>query len=181
MFREFNIAVVPCGQVNAFSMKATGDIMICTETISKAAGRPGAFAGVLFHEVGHTLLELWGLPGADNEDMADEFAVQVLIRLGDGGNLVREFSEFFADGNPWLEARAIIQRGDRHTISTQRVRNLRGWTRDASGLVQRWNRLIYPNMTDEALRGIMTRPTQHDDRGLAETELRKRGASQVVK
>ena len=160
-------------------VKATGDITMCTETISKAAGKPGAFAGVLFHELGHTLLGLWGLPGADNEDMADEFAVQVLSRLGNGADLIREFSEFFAGGNPWLEARAIIQRGDRHTISTQRVRNLQAWARDASGLVQRWNRLIYPNMTDDAFRAIRAHPTQHDDHVLAERELRKRGVSQV--
>ena len=39
IFADFNIAMVPCGQVNAFSKKATGDITICTETISKAAGK----------------------------------------------------------------------------------------------------------------------------------------------
>lgn len=179
IFRNFNISVAPCGQVNASSAGATGDITICTETISKAADKPGIFVGVLMHELGHTLLGLWGLPGADNEDMADEFAVQFLMRLNGGPGLVRQFAEYFAGGNPWLEARAIIQRGDRHTISTQRVRNLAAWSQDANELVQRWNRLIYPNMTDEALRGIMARPTQHDDRGLAETELRKRGALQV--
>lgn len=174
-FQDFNIMVAPCGQVNAFSAQATGDITLCTETVSKAAGKPGAFAGILLHELGHTLLGLWGLPGADHEDMADEFAVQFLMRTPGGAARVKEFTEFFSGGNPWLEARNIIRVGDRHTISTQRIRNLQGWAQDGVRLVQRWNRLIYPHMTDEALRSIAVRPSEHDDRELAEAELGRRG------
>ena len=181
LFRDFNIAVSPCGQVNASSARATGDITICTETISKATGKPGIFLGILMHELGHTLLGLWGLPGADNEDMADEFAVQYMMRLSGGPELVKQFAEFFAGGNPWLEARTIIQSGDRHTISTQRIRNLAAWSRDANELVQRWNRLIYPNMTDNALRKFEASPGKYDDRELAGSELRKRGVSQAIR
>jgi hypothetical protein len=176
VFQDFNIDVKPCGQVNASSERATGDITMCTETLSKAAGKPGIFLGVMMHELGHTLLRLWTLPGSDNEDMADEFAVQMLMRTKEGPSYVREFSEFFAGGNPWLEAKAVIQSGDRHTLSPQRIRNLANWARDAADLLPRWNRLLYPNMTGEMLRRISERPNPFDDATLAREELGRRGA-----
>ena len=175
IFQDFDIDVKPCGQGYGFSQRATGNITLCTETLTKANGRSGAFTGVLMHELGHTLLGQWKLPGADNEDMADEFAVQMLMRTKRGAQYVRELAEFLAGGNPWLEAQAVIQQGGRHTLSPQRIRNLGSWAQNADDLLQRWNRVLYPNMTDEMLRSIAEQPSAHDDAGYARGELVRRG------
>jgi hypothetical protein len=175
VFQDFDIDVKPCGMANAYSERATGNITLCTEMLHKAAGKSGASLGILMHELGHTLLGLWRLPGADNEDMADEFAVQMLMRMKDGSRYVREFAEYFAGGNPWLHAKTIIQQGDRHTLSPQRIRNLSGWAQNAADLLPRWNRLLYPNMTNDALRAIVARQSSADDSGLARDELSRRG------
>lgn len=176
IFKDFNISVVPCGSANAFSKRGTGDITLCTETILKAQEKPGMFLGVLMHELGHTLLGLWGMPGSDNEDMADEFAVQMLVRIDKSSVYVREFAEFFSGSNPWIEARNIINQGGRHSISVQRARNMQSWLQNTGELVRRWNRLMYPHMTESALRTFVSRPGVNDDPSLAAAELQRRGA-----
>jgi hypothetical protein len=40
---------------------------------------------------------------------------------------------------------------DRHTISTQRSRNIINWINNEDELVRRWLRLLIPKFTDEAL------------------------------
>ena len=84
-FKDFNIRIGPCGQVNAFSTTETGDVTICSEIISEMSGRPGALIAVILHELGHTLLNLWGLPNFANEDDADQFATIMLLRSGEKG------------------------------------------------------------------------------------------------
>lgn len=177
-FPAFDIHVKPCGMVNAFSHRNSGDITICTETIAQLARKPGTLQGIMAHELGHTLLSLWQLPGAGNEDLADEFAVQLVLRQPDGQQIVREFAEWFAAGNPWMEARKIIERGDRHTLSPQRMRNVRAWAENPGDLMARWNRLLYPHMTDWALERIITKPGFHDDPALAQSVYGARRAKQ---
>lgn len=127
----FDVRVQPCGQVNAFSQKSDGAITLCTEMIAKTTRSPGALIGIVYHEVGHSLLNLWGLPGNDNEDTADEFAVQLAMRSPKDAQVIDQFAAFFEGSAPWLEARAVIQRGDRHTLGVQRARNIRGFVRSA--------------------------------------------------
>ena len=71
----FTVALRGCGNSNAYSQGPR--IVICTELIGDLTKRNllDALLPIIFHEVGHTLLNLWGLPGYDNEDVADEFAV----------------------------------------------------------------------------------------------------------
>lgn len=174
VFPDFNIYVRPCGQPNAFSSVASGDITLCTEMISRLANKPGALLGVLSHELGHTLLNLWGLPGGDNEDVADEFASMVLLEKEDGGKDIEEYAAYFEKRNTEKEAEFILRTGDRHSLSIQRIRNIRGHALHANTLFQRWNRQLYPHMTEEALRKIVAQPSANDDAALARAELARR-------
>jgi len=174
VFPDFNIHVRPCGQANAFSSLTSGDIVLCTEMISRLANKPGALLGVLSHELGHTLLNLWGLPGGDNEDIADEFASVVLLEKEDGGKAIEEYAAYFDRGNAEKEAEFILRTGDRHSLSIQRIRNIRDHALHAKALFQRWNKQLYPHMTDEALRKIVAQPSANDDAALARAELARR-------
>lgn len=176
VFPDFNINVRPCGQANAFSSLARGDIVLCTEMISRLANKPGALLGVLGHELGHTLLNLWGLPDAGNEDIADEFASIVLLEKADGGKAIEEYAAYFDRGNAEKEAEFIHRTGDRHSLSIQRIRNIREHATHANALFLRWNKQLYPHMTEEALRKIVAKPSANDDAALARAELARRVA-----
>ena len=174
VFPDFNIHVRPCGQANAFSSLTSGDIVLCTEMISRLASKPGALLGVLGHELGHTLLNLWGLPGGDNEDIADEFASVVLLDKADGGKAIEEYAAYFERGNAEKEAEFKLRTGDRHSLSIQRIRNIREHATHANALFQRWNRQLYPHMTEDALQKIVAQPSANDDAALARVELARR-------
>lgn len=174
VFPDFNIHVRPCGQANAFSSLTSGDIVLCTEMISRLASKPGALLGVLSHELGHTLLTLWGLPGGDNEDIADEFALVVLLGKEDSGAAIEELAAYFERGNSEKEAEFVLRTGDRHSLSIQRIRNIREHAAHANELFQRWNKQLYPHMTEDALRKIVAQPSINDDAALARAELARR-------
>jgi hypothetical protein len=137
----FNIYVRPCGFRNAFS---TRDVVICTELVSDLLGNGlgDALLPILFHELAHSLLFLWNLPGFDNEDLADEFAAVLL------GNINPESIDAYIK---WLEGHdsvreAVIQitEGDRHTISIQRARNMKAALAKQDDLRRRWVNLLKP-------------------------------------
>lgn len=141
---SFKILVRPCGFRNAFSNR---DVVICTELVLDLVSNSftEALLPILFHEVAHSLLFLWNLPGFDNEDMADEFAAVLL------GNVNPESIDVYIK---WLEARdsvreAVIQiaEGDRHTISIQRARNMKAALGKQDDLRRRWVNLLKPFRT----------------------------------
>lgn len=177
VFKDFDINVRPCGQVNATSAQKTGDITICTELLSQYANKPSVVIFVFAHEIGHTLLGLWGLPGADNEDMADEFASNLITQSKDGARIISESLDFFKDRNPYAEAKQTIEQGDRHSLSIQRIRNIRAHLEQPKALTGKWNRLLYPHLTESALNKIITSPDQFDDIALAKAELSKRSGN----
>ena len=112
--------------------------------IAKTGKQPGALVGIVYHEVGHSLLSLWGLPGHNNEDTADEFAVQLALRTPNEAKIIDQFASFFESGDPWMEARVMIEQGDRHSLGVQRVRNIRSALKAPKELTDRWNELTYP-------------------------------------
>jgi len=102
----------------------------------------GALYPILFHELAHSLLFLWDLPGYDNEDVADEFAAIFLSQLK---------TQYVDDYIRWLElndsvSEAVVQltQGDRHTLSVQRARNLRAALTKSDELRRRWSKFLSP-------------------------------------
>ncbi len=175
-FKDFNIHVRSCGQANAFSTIATGDVTLCTELYEQMLDKPGALAGVTLHELGHTLLNLWGSPHYGDEDVADQFATIVLLRGGESGKrALSEWMQWFAAQDSGAQARVMLTRGSTHSLSVQRIRNIQESTRNTADLVKRWNNVLYPHMTDIALRQIARNPSALDDGELANKELSRRG------
>jgi hypothetical protein len=136
---RFKVQVKPCGVSNAFS---NPDIVICTELLAELIEKDLALAlyPILFHELAHSLLYLWDLPGYDNEDVADEFATVFLSRLK---------LDVLGDYLKWLElndsvTEAVLQltQGDRHTLSVQRARNMRSALANSDELTRRWGKLL---------------------------------------
>ncbi|PCJ75740.1 MAG: hypothetical protein COA53_04560 [Rhodobacteraceae bacterium] len=175
---DFDISVVPCGTVNAFSQTSNGNITLCSEFVFEALKNrsTGALIGILFHETGHSLLNLWGLPNYANEETVDEFATYLLLKTG-SPTLLQEYVEYFKLRDSSAEADYIISVGGTHPLSVQRARNVLNNARNPVPFSNRWNRLLYPHMTDTSLMKIVRNPDELDALAIAKTELRRRGVS----
>lgn len=182
IFPDFNIRVEPCGQANAFSESfGSGDIHYCTETISQLlrTNNQGAFTAIFLHEAGHSLLGLWGIPGNNNEDIADEFSTYMLMSSGPSGYAMLDRSlEFWQNRDSVAEAQNMLVNGDRHSLSIQRVRNIKENMQSGEAFIKRWNNLIYQHATDDALTKTINNPTFGDDIKLAQTILKQRQSAQ---
>lgn len=172
---KFNVSLSPCGQVNASSNTVTGDIIICTELYVPEVKkrRQGAIIGVMFHELGHSLLSLWGIPGNRNEELVDEFAV-VMMYLGGIQERAYEMVEWFQEKDSRREAMAVLHQDSPHPISVQRVRNIRRILQNPRPVVERWNQILYPRMTKAGLQKVLKDTPQYYDRALAERLLASR-------
>lgn len=180
VFPDFNVYIKPCGQINAYSNTNTGDINYCSEMISDLANKnnSGALMGIFLHEVGHSLLGLWGIPGNNNEDIADEFATYTMMTSGPNGYaMLYGFLDYWKDQDSVGEANIILTRGDRHSLSIQRIRNIRENLNSGEAFVQRWNRLVYQHFTVEALQRIVDHPRPGDNPELAKATLNQMLAS----
>ena len=175
---KFDIKIVPCGFANAYSEGSSGNITFCSELLFELvkSRNDGAFYGTLFHELGHSLLNLWGLPNYANEETVDEIATYFLLQSGNA-KLLSDYASYFEDKNSQSEADNIISRGGTHPLSVQRARNVRNNARNPQPFMDRWNRQIYPHMTNNGLKNIVRNPDIYSSPTLAKTELISRGVS----
>ena len=166
---EFNIAIRPCGQVNAFSREDTGDITVCSELMFQELrkGRKGALEGIIFHEIGHSLLGLWNIPGNSNEELVDEFAVVMMFISGDQG-IAYQLADYFSEANAQREAVMKIYQDDRHPLSPQRVRNVKKILNNPAPVVERWNQILYLRMTIDGLRDVLQTSPKFANKALAD-------------
>lgn len=177
-FPDFDIYVKPCGEVNAYSESfGTGNVHYCTELISQLSrtNNIGAFTAIFFHEIGHSLLGLWGIPGNNNEDIADEFSTYMLMSSGPSGYALLDRSlEFWMNKDSYAEAMHMLHNGDRHSLSIQRIRNIKENIQRGEEFIGRWNKLIYQHATNDALNRVTKNPRYGDDIELAQKILAQR-------
>lgn len=170
---DFNINIKPCGESNAYSDHRTADITLCSEIMSDLQRNPGALTATLLHEYGHSLLNRWGEPGASEEDMADQFAIVSLLRAGDKGReLLLQWIQFWAQRDSRAEAQNQLTRGDTHSLSIQRARNIQQAMNFPDEVTRRWNKMLYRHMTKQALQQTISQPRKSDDLDLAQEALR---------
>lgn len=138
---SLKVSVQPCGVSNAFS---TPNIVICTELFAELSDRNlvRAVYPILLHELAHSVLRIWGLPGYDNEDVADEFAAVFSQALDEKS--IPEFIAFLESKNSVTEAVVQLTEGGRHTISIQRARNIQRIAANPKDATARWFRLLNP-------------------------------------
>ena len=178
VFPDFNIRIEPCGQTNAFSDTFTsGDIHFCSEMADHLTKtkNTGAFLFIFLHELGHSLLGLWGMPGNNNEDIADEFATYLMMQGSSNiTTLLEQSLDFWRNRDSMGEAMQMVAHGDRHSLSVQRIRNIQENMKMGDAFIKRWNREIYPHMTPEYLNQIISNPKSFSDVELAKEILKER-------
>lgn len=153
IFDDIHIDVSFLGDANAFSDFNTGNITISFEILNASAkqGLSGNILFVFFHELGHSLFNLWGLPLGDNEDLADEFATVILLQH-DLDKMAIDAASYWNKQTSRQEALSKIYLDDRHTISPQRARNIIKWINNKPALLRRWQTILMPHMTTQYLR-----------------------------
>ncbi|DAB37928.1 MAG: hypothetical protein A2552_02870 [Sulfuricurvum sp. RIFOXYD2_FULL_44_160] len=171
-FNDFNINVKVCGFENAFS---NPDITMCIELIDslKKQNLSKAINFVFLHEVSHSLLNIWGYPTYDNEDVADELATVLTIMAGHE-DVALEAAEYWSEQLSKTSAISKLYIDDRHTISPQRARNIINWLNKKPELISRWVNLLLPKMTNQSLKQIAkNKNIQKNNPFLQEIERRK--------
>lgn len=177
IFDDFDINVRPCGTVNAFSEIKTGNIYLCTELIDNIFKNDNfeALTFIIFHELGHSLFNIWNLPGGNNEDMADEFATFILLLGGaEGEDVLQKSLSYWKNRDPKAEAMNMIKYGDRHSLSIQRMRNIQENIKNKDDFLEKWNTFIYPHMTTKVLQDIIDNSLPQANIPLAKSILTKR-------
>jgi hypothetical protein len=180
VFQDFRISLRHCGMENAFSEARTGSITLCMELLQKLAGQGLNQAGewIFFHELGHTLLNLWGQPLWDNEDAADEFATVFMLLLHQE-KVALEAAQSFSSDAPTqqkLQALSKLVQDDRHSLSPQRARNIIHWLNQREALLRRWGKVFVPNMQTNILLSLDRQRDDWIDHALVRSELAKRNA-----
>lgn len=162
------LSVEPCGQKNAYASLTTGAIVMCTELFEHALKYDslGVIYQIFFHELGHILLGQLDLPGANNESLVDEFSIYMMLQTNTA-SLVSDALEFWMTRDSQTEALDRLNRNIKHPISIQRARNMVDVLRDAENVSRKWNKLIYPNLTAQALFDARDKPTVVDNPALA--------------
>ncbi len=182
VFQDFRISLRHCGMENAFSDPRTGSITLCLELLQKLAGQGLNQAGawIFFHELGHTLLNVWGYPFADNEDVADEFAT-VFMLLAQQQKAALEAAQFWGSDAPTKQrqdALSKLTQDDRHTLSPQRARNIIRWLNQRDALLRRWAKVLVPNMQTAMLQALTREHDTWIDHALIGSELAKRNIAE---
>ena len=169
-FEDFDIYVMRCGTVNAYS---TPNIVICQELYETLTQQrvPGAIFFVFLHEVAHSLLYVWDYPLFDNEDVADELATFLLLEQSD---LALQAAQWWSRSGSDQEALSKLYVDDRHAVSPQRARNIVTWLNKEDEMARRWLRLLAPRMTTSALKDYTSDDHDAPLRQIARGELARR-------
>ncbi len=86
-------------------------------------------------------------------------------------------ASYFEEQPSKSEYEHILENDDRHTLSIQRARNLRGWAADET-LLARWMPFLIPHVETDHLKAL--RKTPNDELGgLINAELEARETSQA--
>jgi hypothetical protein len=151
---DINVSVKPCGASNASSARTA--VVICSELLAELRSRhlEGALRSIVLHEVAHTLLNMWGLPGYENEELADEFAAVRQRRDPEG---LAAFVQWLSQQDSTSEALEQLINGDTHPISIQRTRNIKAASENPQ-LLERWERLLSPHARRTSTASTVTRP-----------------------
>ena len=82
--------------------------------------------------------------------------------------------EFWQGRDSTAEAMNMLKNGDRHSLSIQRIRNIKENMQRGESFIKRWNQSIYQHETSEALNKVVSNPQYGDDVVLARSILEQR-------
>lgn len=136
------VAMAECGTPNAYYRRDRRAVVLCYELLDDIGrgiaadfqGRPveqvadvtaGALFFVLFHEVGHALVDILGVPVlGKEEDAADAISTYLILRHPQASSGIAGAAWFFRDKGTAYTTR---QFGNEHALDPQRQLNIACW------------------------------------------------------
>lgn len=138
-----------CGQSNAYYLREHKTIILCYEMMVEVFDRipkdarirqfsddrknetaAGALVSLLFHEVGHALIDVYDLPTLGREeDVADQISTFVLLQLkgNDATSAILGGILFFDRGRQLFYLNSQRAMADEHALNPQRSMNIACW------------------------------------------------------
>jgi hypothetical protein len=177
IFDDIEFKIAQCGTANTFY---DGDdiVVLCLEIGAKLMQlgderkARDVLMFALIHELGHVLLNQWGYPFYNNEELVDEFTTALLLMFNQGEK-ARAPAELFSKLSPDEELKLKRAQFDRHPLSIQRGRNIIKWLEDPE-LVLRWQKIFVPHMQTDVLEALLRTPKPWTDKALIKEELDRR-------
>lgn len=170
---DLSWAVSACGESNAYYEPRRKRITLCAEMLTEMA-RQGPIAqspvlNVLMHEVGHGLIDQWNLPGADNEEMADELGATLIVIMTEGVDEIGKAVRFWQAQAPGDAARIETAPlwSSPHPLAVQRGRKLSAFADNPGYYLKRWYPIIVGHLSDKVLQSHADGALQYADAGLA--------------
>lgn len=121
-----------------------------------------------------TLLRDWGSPRADNETVADEFAVAMMVMFGQGER-ARAPAEYFESQAAIEGVDHAVVASDPHPPSAKRARNILKWlSRDPNVFTRKWQSKLVPHMQTTFLQQLSQASAPWIDGDAVRRELNKR-------
>jgi hypothetical protein len=135
--RNLPVRHVSCGEENAFYDPQSGELLMCYELLSAVAelaydptiseeeiGKRlvGTWMFVFFHELGHGLIDMYGLPvTGKEEDAVDDFSAVLLIEAGLADFAIRA-AEYWSVTDQGMYDESSF--ADEHSLNSQRFFNI---------------------------------------------------------
>ena len=177
IYQPISITLQTCGTTGSFSNSQ--NVILCSEFISQLQDSlqdqqktTDVLLFALFHEFGHLLMLQWDYPFFDNEELADEFATAMLMMLRQQERLNATI-EFFVSNPTARELVSKIFHNDRHPLSVQRARNIRGWMTDKAK-IGRWQLFLIPHLQTDVLKTLRKEAQSSRFQQAIDQELRQR-------
>lgn len=126
------VGMAECGQPNAFYSPDDNQLIICYEMFAflieiygdDSDKISGVLVFVLFHELGHAVIDVYDLPAVGREeDAADQLAAVILVNAGEEESAGVLWAADFFDRTAGSE----LDFADEHSLNQQRVYNLLCW------------------------------------------------------
>jgi hypothetical protein len=182
---DLSWAVGACGHSNAYYDPGRKRITLCSEMLTEMA-RSGPISqspvlNVLMHEVGHGLIDQWNLPGADNEEMADELGAMLIMIITQGVDEIGKAVRYWQTQAPWDAA--LIESAplwsSPHPLAVQRGRKLSAIADNPGYYLARWYPIIVAHLSKKTLQSHADGAFRYADAALARSVLVARGGEEA--
>jgi hypothetical protein len=175
---HLDILIVRCRSANAYATST--QILVCLEYVdqlrSELSGNNETYSTLmlftLMHEVGHILLHSWHLPGRQDEEYIDEFAM-VLMMMFNQTQKMDAVADYFDDKSAGTADSRMYPAGNHHPSYDLRAKNIRRWLKNPE-FAHNWQKYTVSHMRTAVLEDLLTRPRSWSDSELIREELQAR-------
>lgn len=157
----------PCRGQYVDAINDNESIIVCSEDFFYILENEldGALEGLLFHNLGHSLLKSWSNPNWESEELVDEFAI-VMLLLDDSQETIHPLLSYLETQVSFQQARLNPWEDNAHEATAERILNIRSTLANPEFVIERWRTILYPKMTKGGLQRVLDAAPEYADETL---------------